>query len=166
MSADGLAAIAEEMGAVLIWGVYSSHAKERRDCPTAPFDARGLVIAQAEHIPGHLGTKPEAVAAIMAHSPAPGDVFVVNAPHSGRSHLPVTTLVSALAADGCIVGYAVAARIERHALPYGSGGQGRIALVCGSEPIGKEVVARHSLGKRTRAKRQRRTYPTSLGGVS
>ena len=64
--ASALAGIAEEMGAVLIRGSYSSNIKERRDCSTALFDARGLMVAQAEHMPVHLGAMPEAVAAIWA----------------------------------------------------------------------------------------------------
>jgi N-methylhydantoinase B len=64
--ASALAGIAEEMGAVLIRGSYSSNIKERRDCSTALFDSEGRMVAQAEHIPVHLGAMPEAVAAIMA----------------------------------------------------------------------------------------------------
>ena len=56
--ASALAGIAEEMGAVLIRGSYSSNIKERRDCSTALFDAKGLMVAQAEHIPVHLGRCP------------------------------------------------------------------------------------------------------------
>src|SRR5688572_33304608 len=63
--ASALAGIAEEMGAVLIRGSYSSNIKERRDCSTALFDERGMMVAQAEHIPVHLGAMPEAVAAVM-----------------------------------------------------------------------------------------------------
>ena len=70
--ASALAGIAEEMGAVLIRGSYSSNIKERRDCSTALFDAEGRMVAQAEHIPVHLGAMPEAVAAIMAPRPRAG----------------------------------------------------------------------------------------------
>src|SRR3712207_6224291 len=70
--ARALAGIAEEMGAVLIRGSYSSNIKERRDCSTALFDARGRMVAQAEHIPVHLGAMPEAVAAIRRCNPEPG----------------------------------------------------------------------------------------------
>ena len=52
------------------------------------------MIAQAEHIPVHLGAMPEAVAAVRAREPAPGDVFVVNDPFTGGTHLPDITLVS------------------------------------------------------------------------
>src|SRR5829696_2128969 len=105
--ASALAGIAEEMGAVLIRGSYSSNIKERRDCSTALFDAKGNMVAQAEHIPVHLGAMPEAVAAIMRRDPEPGDVFAINDPYSGGTHLPDTTLVSPVAYEGGILGYAV-----------------------------------------------------------
>jgi N-methylhydantoinase B len=105
--ASALAGIAEEMGAVLIRGAYSSNIKERRDCSTALFDGGGRMVAQAEHIPVHLGAMPEAVAAIMRHDPRPGDVFAINDPYSGGTHLPDITLVSPVAPEGEIIGYAV-----------------------------------------------------------
>ena len=105
--ASALAGIAEEMGAVLIRGSYSSNIKERRDCSTALFDARGQMVAQAEHIPVHLGAMPEAVAAIRRRNPEPGDVFAINDPYSGGTHLPDITLVSPVALEGEILGYAV-----------------------------------------------------------
>jgi N-methylhydantoinase B len=105
--ASALAGIAEEMGAVLIRGSYSSNIKERRDCSTALFDAEGKMVAQAEHIPVHLGAMPEAVAAIMGRDPEPGDVFAVNDPYSGGTHLPDITLVSPVSHEDEIIGYAV-----------------------------------------------------------
>ncbi len=105
--ASALAGISEEMGAVLIRGAYSSNIKERRDCSTALFDARGRMVAQAEHIPVHLGAMPEAVAAVMRRNPEPGDVFAINDPYSGGTHLPDITLVSPTAWDDQIIGYAV-----------------------------------------------------------
>src|SRR6266496_3092930 len=81
-----LRAVAEEMGAVLIRSSFSANIKERRDCSTALFDPRGRMIAQAEHIPVHLGAMPDAVAAVRAHDPAPGDVFVLNDPFAGGTH--------------------------------------------------------------------------------
>ncbi len=105
--ASALAGIAEEMGAVLIRGAYSSNIKERRDCSAALFDAEGRLVAQAEHIPVHLGAMPESVAAVIEREPAPGDVFVLNDPFAGGTHLPDITLVSPVALDGDVVGYAV-----------------------------------------------------------
>jgi N-methylhydantoinase B len=89
-----LRAIAEEMGAVLVRSAFSANIKERRDCSTALFDERGRMIVQAEHIPVHLGAMPEAVQAVMAREPAPGEIFVVNDPYTGGTHLPDITLVS------------------------------------------------------------------------
>jgi len=90
----GLRAVAEEMGAVLIRSAFSANIKERRDCSTALFDTRGRMIAQAEHIPVHLGALPGAVQAVLARRPQPGVVYVLNDPFSGGSHLPDVTLVS------------------------------------------------------------------------
>jgi N-methylhydantoinase B len=105
--ASALSGIAEEMGAVLIRGAYSSNIKERRDCSTALFDERGRMIAQAEHIPVHLGAMPEAVRAVMNRNPEPGDVFAINDPYSGGTHLPDITLVSPVSHEGEMIGYAV-----------------------------------------------------------
>jgi N-methylhydantoinase B len=91
---SGLRAIAEEMGAALVRAAFSSNIKERRDCSTALFDERGRMVVQAEHIPVHLGAMPEAVAAVMAHDPAPGEVWALNDPYTGGTHLPDITLVS------------------------------------------------------------------------
>ncbi|MCW2977574.1 MAG: N-methylhydantoinase B/acetone carboxylase alpha subunit, partial [Actinomycetia bacterium] len=104
---SALTGISEEMGAVLVRSSYSSNIKERRDCSCALFDARGRMVAQAEHIPVHLGAMPEAVAAVMSRDPAPGDVFVLNDPFSGGTHLPDITVVTPIPYDDTIVGYAV-----------------------------------------------------------
>ena len=102
---NALTGIAEEMGAVLVRSSYSSNIKERRDCSCALFDAEGLMIAQAEHIPVHLGAMGDTVAAVIERRPAPGDVFIVNDPFAGGSHLPDITLVAPVDVDGQIVAY-------------------------------------------------------------
>jgi N-methylhydantoinase B len=89
-----LRSIADEMGAVLIRSAFSANIKERRDCSTALFDRRGRMIAQAEHIPVHLGAMPDAVAAVRANDPGPADVFILNDPFAGGTHLPDITLVT------------------------------------------------------------------------
>ena len=89
-----LRAVAEEMGAALVRSAFSANIKERRDCSTAIFDEQGRMIAQAEHIPVHLGALPDAVAAVREHDPGPDDVFVLNDPYAGGTHLPDLTLVS------------------------------------------------------------------------
>jgi N-methylhydantoinase B len=99
---SGLRAIAEEMGAVLVRSAFSANIKERRDCSTALFDEEGRMVTQAEHIPVHLGAMPEAVAAVRAHGPAPGEPWILNDPYSGGTHLPDLTIVTRTA-----LGYAV-----------------------------------------------------------
>jgi len=91
---SALRAIAEEMGAVLVRSAFSANIKERRDCSTALFDADGRMVTQAEHIPVHLGAMPEAVAAVRAHDPAPGEPWILNDPYSGGTHLPDLTIVT------------------------------------------------------------------------
>ncbi len=103
-----LSGVAEEMGAALIRSAYSSNIKERRDCSTALFDARGRMVAQAEHIPVHLGAMPEAVAAVMERDPKPGDAFILNDPYTGGTHLPDITIVTPCVHEGDIIGYAIA----------------------------------------------------------
>lgn len=87
---------------MLIRAAFSANIKERRDCSTALFDDRGRMVAQAEHIPVHLGAMPDAVAAVMRLGLAPGEVAFLNDPYTGGTHLPDVTLVSRTA-----LGYAV-----------------------------------------------------------
>jgi len=90
-----LAAIAEEMGVVLGRTALSPNIKERRDYSCAVFDARGGLVAQAAHIPVHLGAMPLSVRAAIAHQRMePDDVVVVNDPFAGGTHLPDVTVVS------------------------------------------------------------------------
>jgi N-methylhydantoinase B len=89
-----LRAVADEMGAVLVRSAFSPNVKERRDCSTALFDEAGEMVAQAEHIPVHLGAMPHAVAAVLEHDPAPGETWILNDPYAGGTHLPDVTLVS------------------------------------------------------------------------
>jgi N-methylhydantoinase B len=89
-----LRAVAEEMGAALVRSAFSANIKERRDCSTALFDDAGRMVAQAEHIPVHLGAMPDAVAAVIEHEPSRIDVFMLNDPFAGGTHLPDITLVS------------------------------------------------------------------------
>ena len=103
--AHAVAMIAEEMGAVLIRSALSPNIRERRDASSALFDRDGRMIAQAAHIPVHLGAMPESVAAVRARDPQPGDVFLLNDPYHGGSHLPDLTLVEAVEIDGVIGGY-------------------------------------------------------------
>jgi N-methylhydantoinase B len=91
---SALRAVAEEMGAALVRSAFSANIKERRDCSTALFAPDSRMVAQAEHIPVHLGAMPDAVSAVIAHDPRPDDVWILNDPYSGGTHLPDITLVS------------------------------------------------------------------------
>ena len=130
-----LTGIAEEMGAVLVRSAYSSNIKERRDCSCSLFDERGRMVAQAEHIPVHLGAMHDAVKAVRERAPAPGDVFVLNDPFSGGTHLPDVTLVSPVDINGEIVGYAVS-----HAHHSDVGG-----MTPGSMPSGSRTIFQEGL---------------------
>jgi len=101
------AAIAEEMGLVLIHSAVSPNIRERRDCSAALFDADGEMIAQAAHIPVHLGALAESVAAVRALDPRPGEIFILNDPYTGGSHLPDITLIGAIEVEGGAGGYSV-----------------------------------------------------------
>ncbi len=92
---NALTAITEEMGAVLMRSSYSPNIKERRDFSCALFDVQGRLIAQAAHIPVHLGSMPDSVAAALAHFPhfSPQDVFALNDPFAGGTHLPDITII-------------------------------------------------------------------------
>src|SRR5438270_13161085 len=84
------------MGAVLIRSAFSANIKERRDCSTAIFDEAGRMVAQAEHIPVHLGAMPDAVAAAMALGLSRGQICILNDPYTGGSHLLELSLLSRL----------------------------------------------------------------------
>lgn len=88
--------IAEEMGVTLQRASFSANIKERLDFSCAIFDGAGRMIAQAAHIPVHLGSMPASVAAALAAFPdlRPGDVIALNDPFQGGTHLPDITLVS------------------------------------------------------------------------
>jgi N-methylhydantoinase B len=101
-----LTGIAEEMGTVLVRSAFSSNIKERRDCSAALFDERARMVAQAAHVPVHLGAMYESVRQVAARGPEPGDVWVLNDPFAGGNHLPDLTLVSPLELAGRRVGYA------------------------------------------------------------
>jgi len=96
------ASVAEEMGVALQRASFSPNIKERLDFSCAVFDAQARMVAQAAHIPVHLGSMPASVAyALRAfESLRPGDVVILNDPYSGGTHLPDVTMVSPVAVDG------------------------------------------------------------------
>ncbi len=102
----GLRAACDEMGAALIRSAYSANIKERHDCSTALFDAGGELVMQAEHIPVHLGSMPDAVAAVLGEEQRPGGAWILNDPYRGGTHLPDVTLISPVFADAELLGFA------------------------------------------------------------
>lgn len=102
-----LSGVADEVGAVLRRGAFSPNIKERADCSAAVFDARGRLLAQAEHIPVHLGSMPASVAAVIdaLGELAPGEQAVVNDPFAGGTHLNDLTVVAPCWAGGRLVGW-------------------------------------------------------------
>ena len=101
-----LAAIAEEMGIALCRSAFSPNIKERRDYSCAVFDADGALVAQAAHIPVHLGSTPLSVRAAIERRPmGPGDVVVLNDPYAGGTHLPDVTVVAPVHVRGRLAGY-------------------------------------------------------------
>ena len=90
-----LASAAEEMGFTLGRAAYSPNIKERRDFSCAVFDAEGRMVAQAAHIPVHLGAMPASVrVARERHTFESGDLVIFNDPYLGGTHLPDVTMVS------------------------------------------------------------------------
>ncbi len=89
------AAVAEEMGIVLQKSAFSPNIKERRDYSCAVCTARGELLAQAAHIPVHLGALPRTLAEVLPRRPlAPGDVLLLNDPYQGGTHLPDLTVIA------------------------------------------------------------------------
>jgi N-methylhydantoinase B len=101
-----LRAACDEMGAALIHSAHSPNITERHDCSTALFAADGELVMQAEHIPVHLGSMPDAVGAVLGAEQRPGDLWILNDPYRGGTHLPDVTLISPLHADGRLIGFA------------------------------------------------------------
>ena len=89
--------IAEQMGEALVNTAYSVNIKERRDFSCALFDKEGTLIANAPHIPVHLGSMGESVKSIIHQyheSIRPGDVYMLNDPYHGGTHLPDITVIT------------------------------------------------------------------------
>ena len=89
--------IAEQMGLTLQNTSYSVNIKERLDFSCAIFDANGDLVANAPHIPVHLGSMSESVRTVIrenAGKMAPGDVFALNTPYNGGTHLPDVTVIT------------------------------------------------------------------------
>ena len=108
---NNLIYISEEMGIALRNSAFSSNIKERMDHSCAIFDEKGRMLAQAEHIPVHLGSMPQVVKEVLKIYPrdelSKGDVIIVNDPYSGGTHLPDITFVTPIFYRGEIVSFAV-----------------------------------------------------------
>lgn len=94
--------IAEQMGAVLRNTARSVNIKERLDFSCALFDSAGQLVANAPHMPVHLGSMGESVAAVIQNNPqlANGDVYMLNDPYQGGTHLPDITVVAPVSVAG------------------------------------------------------------------
>ena len=98
--------VAEEMGIVAQRSAYSPNIKERLDFSCAVFTPEGEMVAQAAHIPVHLGSMPMAVkAATEAFRLEEGDVVLLNDPYRGGTHLPDITAITPAIHDGRLIGY-------------------------------------------------------------
>ena len=106
--------IAEQMGATLANTAYSVNIKERLDFSCALFDNSGALVANAPHVPVHLGSMSEAIRTVIKlnkNNIFPGDVFVLNAPFNGGTHLPdVTVITPVFDSDGKQITFFVASR--------------------------------------------------------
>ena len=95
-------AIAEQMGVTLANTAYSVNIKERLDFSCALFDSDGNLIANAPHMPVHLGSMGESVRTIIERrrgTMRPGDAYVLNAPYNGGTHLPDVTVIAPVFLD-------------------------------------------------------------------
>ena len=89
--------IAEQMGSTLANTSYSVNIKERLDFSCAVFDRDGGLIANAPHMPVHLGSMSESIQVVISENKAtmkPGDVYALNAPYNGGTHLPDITVIT------------------------------------------------------------------------
>ena len=105
--------VAEQMGYVLQNTARSVNIRERLDFSCAIFDARGRLIANAPHIPVHLGSMDKSVETVLRETSAtlkPGEVYMLNAPYNGGTHLPDITVVTPVFGKGRELLFFVAAR--------------------------------------------------------
>lgn len=124
------ASAAEEMGGVLQRTSHSPNIKERRDFSCALFDPAGRMVAQAAHIPVHLGAMPLSVRSCLEHLElGEGDVAVLNDPFRGGTHLPDVTMVSPVHVGGDLAGFAAS---RAHHADVGG-------MTPGSMPLSREL---------------------------
>jgi 5-oxoprolinase (ATP-hydrolysing) len=105
--------VAEEMGGILAKTAHSVNVKERLDFSCAVFDAEGNLIANAPHMPVHLGSMGDSVAAVVQDNKQhikPGDVYMLNDPYAGGTHLPDITVITPVFLNAETPAYYVASR--------------------------------------------------------
>lgn len=113
---NALQSVAEEMGMVLIRTALSPNIKDRRDCSTAIYTPDGKLVAQAEHIPLHLGLMPAVVEAVLKEFPLSdmksGDAVIINDPYISGSHLPDICIIKPVFAGSNPI--AIVANLAHH----------------------------------------------------
>ena len=125
-----LSSIPEEMGSILQYSSYSPNIKERKDFSCAVFDEKGQLLAQAAHIPVHLGAMPYSVKSVLySKKLIEGDIVILNDPFQGGTHLPDITMVAPVYTNNDLIGY-VANRAHHSDI----GG-----MVPGSMPLSTEI---------------------------
>lgn len=106
----GLESVVDEMALALVRTAYSPNLKSAMDLSSALCDARGRLVVQGLTLPVHLGTVPDAMAAVLNRyggSLRPGDVYFLNDPYEGGTHLPDFVLVRPVFDDGGLLGFVV-----------------------------------------------------------
>ncbi len=113
---NALQSIAEEMGVTLVRTAFSPNIKDRRDCSTAVYNGNGELVAQAEHIPLHLGLMPTVIKEVLKIFPIenlePGDAIIINDPYISGSHLPDVCIFSPVFNDKEVI--AIVANLAHH----------------------------------------------------
>jgi N-methylhydantoinase B len=139
--ASRLEAVCDEMGAVLRSTAFSPNIRDRLDFSCAVFDAAGALIAQAAHIPVHLGSMAFATADLVARMDwAPGDMVVLNDPFLGGTHLPDVTLIAPVFAEGELAAF-VANRA--HHADIGAGSPGSMPISRSIHEEGQVIEPTH-----------------------
>ena len=94
--------VADQMGATLALTSWSVNIKERFDFSCAIFDAKGDLVANAPHVPVHLGSMSDSIKTVMQQNPniCDGDAYMLNSPYNGGTHLPDVTVVTPVFVDG------------------------------------------------------------------
>jgi 5-oxoprolinase (ATP-hydrolysing) len=134
--------IAEDMGRALQNSARSVNIRERLDFSCALFDATGNLIANAPHIPVHLGSMGDSVRAILqafGEQLRPGDAWLINSPYAGGTHLPDITVVSPIFVDDAAYGLAN----SRRTLRYFTASRAHHADVGGISPGSMPANSRH-----------------------